>query len=246
MQHVTALLDHIGPWGLLMALAVIFAGAMVQASIGIGLNLFSVGLLVMIDPVFAPGPVLVHSFLLSLIASIGLRRDIEFGALALSIAGVTLGTVLAALLLAWLPREGMPQILGGLIVLAVLITAAGLSVAVSPASIIGATTAAGVMGTIAGAHGAPVALLYQRETPARVRAALLPFFTIANPLAITALAWAGMFGWREFWASVLLVPGLIAGYLAAPLLIRILPPRAIRAGLLAISGLSGLMLLFKG
>jgi uncharacterized membrane protein YfcA len=246
MQHISALLNHIGIVGLLLALAVIFAGAMVQASIGIGLNLFSVGLLVLIDPVFAPGPVLVHSFLLSLIASVGLRRDIRVGELALSIAGVAIGTVLAALLLALVPREGLPQILGGLIVLAVLITAAGLRVAISTGTVLAATAAAGVMGTIAGAHGAPVALLYQREAPSRVRAALLPFFTIANPLAITALAWAGLFGWREFWASVVLVPALIAGYLAAPLLIRILSPPVIRAALLAISAASGLMLVFKG
>lgn len=245
MQHVSALMDHIGVTGLVLALAVIFAGSMVQASIGIGLNLFSVGLLAMIDPVFAPGPVLVHSFLLSVIASVSLRRDIEVRALALSIGGVALGTAFAAVLLAWLPREGMPQILGGLIVLAVLMTAAGLRIVVTPASIVAATAAAGVMGTIAGAHGAPVALLYQRETPQRVRAALLPFFTIANPLAIAALAWAGMFGWREFWASLLLVPALVAGFLAAPLLARTLPPAMIRASLLAISGASGLALLFK-
>lgn len=245
MQHISALLDHIGLTGLLLALAVIFTGAMVQASIGIGLNLFSVGLLVMIDPVFAPGPVLVHSFLLSLIASVGLRRDIEVGALALSIAGVAIGTVLAALLLTVLPRQGLPQVLGGLIVLAVAITAAGFSVRVSPATILCATAAAGVMGTIAGAHGAPVALLYQREAPQRVRAALLPLFTIANPLALGALAWAGLFGWKEFWASVLLLPGLVAGYLAAPVLTRALSPPIIRAALLAISGASGLALLLK-
>jgi uncharacterized membrane protein YfcA len=245
MQHISALLGHIGVTGLVLALAVIFTGAMVQASIGIGLNLFSVGLLVMIDPVFAPGPVLVHSFLLSFIASVGLRRDIEVGALALSIAGVAIGTVIAALLLTVLPRQGLPQVLGGLIVLAVAITAAGFSLRVNSATILGATAAAGVMGTIAGAHGAPVALLYQREAPSRVRAALLPFFTIANPLAIAALAWAGLFGWKEFWASVLLLPGLFAGYLAAPLLIRLLSPRVIRLALLSISAASGVMLLFK-
>jgi uncharacterized membrane protein YfcA len=74
---------------------------------------------------------------------------------------------------------------------------------------------------------------------------LLPFFTVANPLAIAALAWAGLFGWREFWASVLLVPGLVAGFFAAPFLIRTLSPRVIRMALLSISAASGLMLLLK-
>lgn len=246
MQHVSVLFDQIGSTGLVLALLVVFLGSMVQASIGIGLNLFSVGLLVLIHPIFAPGPVLVHSFLLSLAASIRLRRDIEGRTLALSVLGIAIGTVLAAVLLARIGREGLPQILGGMTIVAALLTAAGLKIPVSLASVLGASTAAGIMGTIAGAHGAPVALLYQGEPPSRVRAALLPLFAIANPLALLALGWAGLFGWPEFWASVILLPGLIAGFFAAPLLIRLLPPPTIRIALIAVSGLSGLMLLLKG
>ena len=84
------------------------------------------------------------------------------------------------------------------------------------------------------------------EPPARVRAALLPLFTLANPLSLLGLAWAGLFGWPEVWASVLLLPGLVAGFLAAPLLARIMTAASIRFALIAISGLSGLMLMLKG
>lgn len=245
MQHLSVLFDQIGMTGLLLGLIVVTVGAMVQASIGIGLNLFSVGLLMLIHPVFAPGPVLVFSFLLSLAASIRLHRDIERPTLALSVLGVAIGTVLAALLLMRVGREGLPQILGGLTVLAAVLTAAGLKVPVSPATVLGASAAAGAMGTIAGAHGAPVALLYQGEPPARVRAALLPLFAVANPMALAALGWTGLFGWREFWASVMLLPALVAGYLLAPLLIRVLSPAVIRIALIAISGASGVVLLLK-
>lgn len=246
MQTLSALLDQIGSVGLGLALLVVVIGAMVQASIGIGLNLFSVGLLVMIHPIFAPGPVLVHSFLLSLVASVGLRKDIEGRPLALTVFGVAVGTVLAAVALARIGREGLPQILGALTFVAALLTLLGLKLPVNSASVFGAGTAAGVMGTIAGAHGAPVALLYQGEPPARVRAALLPLFTLANPVSLLGLAWAGLFGWPEFWASVLLLPGLVAGFLAAPLLARLMTAASIRIALIAISGLSGLMLMLKG
>ena len=101
------------------------------------------------------------------------------------------------------------------------------------------------MGAIAGTHGPPIALLYQREAPQRVRAALLPLFAAANPLAIAALLWAHLFGWRELYASILLLPGLAAGYFAAPLLIRVLSPSAIRIALLGVSAVTGLLLLFK-
>lgn len=246
MQGLIQLVGEIGSAGLGLALLVVFVGAMVQASIGIGLNLFSVGLLVLIHPVFAPGPILFYSFLLSLAASVRLRRDIEVVPLIMSIGGVAIGTILAALLLARIGRSGLPQILGAVTVLAAVLTAAGLKVPVTTGTVLAAGMGAGVMGTIAGSHGAPVALLYQGEKPDRVRAALLPLFTIANPLSLAALYAAGLLGWPEIWASLLLLPALIGGFLAAPLLIRILTPVAIRYGLIAVAGLSGVLLVLKG
>ena len=80
----------------------------------------------------------------------------------------------------------------------------------------------------------------------RIRAALLPFFALANPISLVELAAVGMFGWREVYASALLLPGLVAGYLAAPLLMRILSPAAVRVAILLISAASGVALLVKG
>jgi hypothetical protein len=68
----------------------------------------------------------------------------------------------------------------------------------------------------------------------------------ANPIALVALALVGSIGWREVYASVLLLPGLAAGYLAAPLLMRALSPAAVRAAILLISAASGIGLLVKG
>lgn len=246
MTTAFALLHEIGAGNLLLAFGIVAVGAMTQFAIGMGLNLFSVGALALIHPALSPGPVLMLSFLLSVLASLSLRRDIEGRMLAVSAAGLTVGSVIAVVILLWLGAEGLPRALGAIIVAGVALSVAGFSCAVSTRNVLVATTAAGIMGTIAGTHGAPVALLYQREEPRRVRAALLPLFAVANPLALAGLAFAGFFGMRELMASVLLLPGLLAGYLAAPLLVRLLSPAAVRAGLLAISALSGLLLILKG
>lgn len=133
-----------------------------------------------------------------------------------------------------------------LVLVAVAITAAGISVPLSVGSILLASGVAGVMGTVAGVHGPPIALLYQRETPARIRSALLPFFVFANALSLLALAAIGMLGWRELGAAAILVPGLVLGYLASPWLMRIMSAGAIRALILAISAASGIALMVKG
>jgi uncharacterized protein len=242
---VGALVDQIGSTGLALAILAMFVGAAAQASIGMGLNLFAVGILALIHPVLVPAPVLVLSFLLSIAANARLHRDIAWREVGLSVVGLVGGTLLAALVLVLISTDQLPRLFGALIVAGVVITALGGRLPITGRAIVAASTAAGAMGTIAGVHGPPIALLYQRETPARIRAALLPFFSAANSISLVALAAVGLFGWREIYASVLLLPGLVAGYLAAPLVIRVLSPATVRAAILLISAASGLALLVK-
>ena len=243
---MSELIESIGPAGLTIAILAMFCGAAAQAAIGMGLNLFNVGILALIDPVFVPGPVLVHSFLLSLAASIRLRRDINLSELAISVVGLLAGTLLATITLALISTEHLPRLFGALILAGVAITAIGMQIPLNQTTIFSASAAAAAMGTIAGAHGPPIALIYQREAPSRIRAALLPFFALANPISLVGLAVVGMFGWREVYASALLLPGLVGGYLAAPLLMRLLSPASVRAAILLISAASGIALMVKG
>ncbi len=238
--------DTLSIASLVLALLATAAGAAAQAAIGMGFNLFAVPLLALIDPVFVPGPVLIHGFLLSIAVSWRLRADINMHELGISVCGLLAGTAVAAIGLSLLSAESLPRVFGGLVLAAVAITAAGVSVRLSTASILVASGAAGVMGTVAGVHGPPIALLYQRESPARIRSALLPFFVFANALSLLALAGIGMLGWREVGAAAMLVPGLALGYLASPWLIRLMSAPTIRAFILAISAASGLALIVKG
>jgi uncharacterized protein len=240
------LVDLIGPAGLAVATLAMFFGAAAQASIGMGLNLFTIGILALINPVFVPGPVLVHSGLLSVMASVRLRRDISVDELAVSMAGLVAGTGFAVIVLTLISTEFLPRLFGVLIVAGVIVTAAGMAIPPKPSTILAASAAAGIMGTLAGAHGPPIALVYQRESPRRIRAALLPFFAIANPISLVGLAVVGLFGWREIQASILLLPGLVAGYVAGVLLMPYLNAKFVRAGILLISAASGIALVIKG
>jgi uncharacterized membrane protein YfcA len=240
------LVDTLGIVGLTLGLIATAAGAAAQAAIGMGFNLFAAPLLALIDPVFVPGPILMHGFLLSIVASWRLRADINVREVGISACGLLGGTAIAAIGLSLLDPASLPRVFGGLVLVAVGITAAGGSVPLSVGSILVASGVAGVMGTVAGVHGPPIALLYQRETPARIRSALLPFFVFANALSLLALASIGMLGWREVAAAALLVPGLAVGFLASPWLVRVMSPGAIRASILAISAASGLALMIRG
>jgi uncharacterized membrane protein YfcA len=239
-------IDTLGIANLILGLIATALGAAAQAAIGMGFNLFAAPLLALIDPIFVPGPVLIHGFLLSIAASWRLRADIDVREVGISACGLLAGTAIAAVGLSLLNPASLPRIFGLLVLGAVGIAAAGVSVPLSVGSILVASGIAGIMGTVTGVHGPPIALLYQRETPARVRSALLPFFVFANALSLLALAAIGMLGWREVAAAALLVPGLVVGFLASPWLIRVMSPGAIRISILAISAASGLALFVKG
>jgi hypothetical protein len=184
-----------------LANLLIAAGAAAQASIGMGLNLFAVPLLALIDPAYVPGPVLVHGFLLSCLASARLRESIDVQQLGLALIGLVGGTVAAAMLLVWVATEQLPRLLGLFVLLAVALSAAGYRIAPTTRTLLAASSAAGVMGIIAGAHGPPIALLFQHQSPSRIRGVLLPFFVFSNPIALAALAVIGKFGWREIYVS---------------------------------------------
>lgn len=240
------MIDTLGIAGLVLGLVATALGGAAQAAIGMGFNLFAAPLLALVDPVFVPGPILIHGLLLSIAASWRLRADINLREVGISVCGLIAGTAIAAIGLSLLNPASLPRLFGVLVLVAVAITAAGISVPLSVGSILLASGVAGVMGTVAGVHGPPIALLYQRETPARIRSALLPFFVFANALSLLALAAIGMLGWRELGAAAILVPGLVLGYLASPWLMRIMSAGAIRALILAISAASGIALMVKG
>jgi uncharacterized protein len=229
-----------------LANLIIAAGAAGQAAIGMGLNLFAIPLLALIDPVYVPGPVLVHGFLLSCLASLRLRESIDVSELGLSLIGLVAGTAAAALFLVWLGAEHLPRLMGFFILVAVGLSVAGYHIEPTTRTLLVASWASGVMGIVAGAHGPPIALLYQGQSPSRIRSILLPFFAFSNPIALGALFVIGKFGWRELYVSALLLPGLAAGYLASSWLSQLVSARTIRACLLAISGISGVALVFKG
>ena len=203
-------------WTTLLAILAAAFGAATQAAIGFGLNLFLVPVLAFIDPVFVPVPILFLSFLLSVAASYRLRSAIDWRALGTSTGGLLVGTLLAATLLTVISAGTLPRLFGGLVVLAVLIPAIGVSVPLTWRSLLAAGCVAGVLGTIAGLHGPPMALLYQRESGTRVRAAVLPFLVTANGISLLALTAIGVVGPPHLLATFLLLPGVAGGFLTAP------------------------------
>ncbi|MFN3210984.1 MAG: sulfite exporter TauE/SafE family protein [Roseovarius sp.] len=227
---------------LLAVTGVIAIGAASQAAIGMGLNLFAIPLLLLIDPVYAPGPVLVASFALSFMALWRVPARVDRGELTVAILGLVAGTALAGIVAVLVDPAGLTRLLGLFVVLGVGLALSGWSAPLTRATLLAAGGGAGFLGTIAGVHAPPIALLYQGMAPDRVRGAILTFVGLGNAFSIIALVLVGRFGTDQIVATLLLFPGVLIGLWAAPMLAGRIDARTLRLAVLGVSAVSGLIL----
>ncbi len=187
-------------------------GATVQGSVGFGLSLAAVPLLILIDPRLVPGPVLCVAIVLTLLLSLREHRSIDLAGVGWALAGRLPGTVLGAAALVALPRQQLSVAFGGLVLLAVLLSALPLRVHPTPARLAAAGLLSGFMGTTAAIGGPPVALLLQHAPGARLRGTLSGFFLVGASVSLLALIVVERFGVRELLLALVLLPGILLGF----------------------------------
>jgi len=235
----------LSPITIASAFAIMTAAAAIQAMVGMGIALIAVPLLALVEPGFVPGPVLMSSLILTLAMAYRGRRELESRDLGWSVAGLAIGTAIGAALLSYLHGPSLPRIFGALILVGVAITASGVRFTPSPRAFVLAGTASGVMGTMVGTHGPPIALVLQNARPSTIRAMLGAYFTVAGAGAVAALAMVGLFGQRELFMSAILLPGVGAGFLAAQMFGHFVAGRLMRVAILTVSAAGGVMLLLR-
>lgn len=199
-------------------------GAVVQGSIGFGLSLVAVPILILIDPRLVPGPVLCVAILLTMLLAHRERRSIDLAGVGWALVGRMPGTVAGATALALMPRDGLGLIFGSLVLAAVLMSAFRFRVVPKPWSLAVAGLLSGFMGTTVAIGGPPMALLLQHAPGARLRGTLSGFFMVGASVSLLALIIIGRFGWSELALAGILAPGIVLGFLVsgrtAPLLDR--------------------------
>lgn len=218
--------------------AVMAASAILQGAVGFGLGLLAIPFLIHLDIRFVPGPLLVAALTLHMLV---LRRDrsgVDSSGLAMLLSGRLLGTIPAALLLAWIPLESMKLLLAGVVLVGALMGVLHSGGHPTRPVLFAAGAASGFMATTAGLGGPPVALVYQRETGLRLRGTLAAYFIIGTVVSLSALAAAGRFGTEELRLAFLLIPGTVLGFVMSHRAAAYLDGGYTRRAVLAVSVLA--------
>jgi uncharacterized membrane protein YfcA len=230
---------------LILAMLIVAVGSALQAATGMGMALFAAPLLALIDPAFVPGPALCAVVALSAAVAWRERGAIDRPILLTALFGLAAGSVIGAVLLLLLTGRDLGQVFAVLILAAVVLSLAGLHIRTSTLALLIGGAASGVLGTMSGVHGPPIALLLQHEPPDRLRATLCAFFAVGGLISVLALAAAGMFGLDKIGLALELLPGVALGFAVAPVFARHIDRGRARAAVLAISALAALALLLR-
>ena len=219
-------------------------GAALQSSVGYGLGLVVIPILVLIDPGFIPGAVLITAFSLSTLIILREKRSLNFSGLQWAIAGRVVGAFIAAWLITMISQDTLILISGFFVLFSVVITARGLRVAASRFNLGIAGALSGIMGTLASIGGPPMALVYQHESGARIRTSLSGFFIVGALISVFTLTLAGRFGLHEVQLGLALVPGTIIGFLGSFLELPWLDGKYTRPAVLLVATISALIVIF--
>ena len=135
--------------------------------------------------------------------------------------------------------------LGVLVLLGVLLTAAGFRLRPSPRLLTGAGMLSGIMGTTASIGGPPIALVYQYASGPRIRGTLSAFFLIGIVMSITGLWLIGRFGRLEILLGMGLLPGVLSGFVISHWTSGALDRHYLRIGVLVLSATAGVIVILK-
>ena len=235
----------LNPWVAIVCVAIVFTGAALQASIGVGLGLLAAPTLSMIDPAFIPGALTVCVVPLTVGMTIREHTHIDRSGISRAVPGRFLGVVIGAWLVSNMGQGGIAVVVGLSVLLAVVGSLTGLHFAPSQRNLFIAGTASGFSGTVAGVGGPPMALTYQHSDPRTLRATLATFNTIGSTFTIPSLAIAGVIGRRELQLAAMLVPGVLLGLWIGQFTIARLPPERVRPFVLVACAGSALVLLVR-
>lgn len=228
-----------------MGMVAVFVGSIIQGSTGLGFGMVAAPILLIMDPVFVPGPLLVLAMLVSLLMVFREWKNINFTGLSMALGGRVPGTILAAIAFSAIPIALYGIIFGVMILAAVTLSVTRWHFVSSSRNLVIAGFASGFMGTLTSVGAPPMALAYQNEAADVIRSTMAAFFTIGALVSIGALFLIGGFSVDHIFVSAVFIPPLLVGFRVSSLVVKKLNKKAVRLSMLSLSGASAILLIVR-
>ncbi|WP_456441943.1 sulfite exporter TauE/SafE family protein [Caldithrix abyssi] len=221
-----------------------FVGSMLQGSIGFGLGPFAVPLLVLIDPAFVPAPLLLVALVLTSLMFVRERSAVRFEEFSFAAIGRIIGSIIGAYFLTIFPAQHLKPLFAFLVIIAVILSVAGIKLALNRKNLISVGVVSGFMATVAAIGGAPMALVFQRESGPKIRGTLAAIFILGTIVSLASLAIVGKFTLADVHRALWLLPGVLLGFFFSNKTARIFDRGYLRPAILTLTTLAAMAIIF--
>lgn len=227
----------------ILAIAAVAGGAIVQGSVGVGLSLVAASPLVAIDPTFIPGPLLIVGQIVGVRHLIVEGRHIDWQAFRHALWGLPVGLAAGFAVLEFVPEAVRTVLIGALVAGSALVLLAGFRLRQTRRTeIAGGLTCS--FGAIAAAlPGAPLGICFSEMRPPVLRSTSSAYIAVVGGVGLGLLVASGNFGLHELRLVGYLVPGMFIGLAISRLVRPFLDRNWFRPAVLTVALAGGLALI---
>lgn len=233
--------------GVIAALAaVVLVAAFVQGTTGVGFALIAAPVVGILRPGLLPVFLLVLMIPLNVYVAWRERDRLDHRGAGWITAGRLAGTLGGIWVLLAVPMDRLNLLIGVSTVLAALAGLAAPAFRPGRGALLVAGVVTGVTETSTGVGGPPLALVYQHQPAAVLRATVAVCFLVGEVISLVLLAATGRATGAQFGTALLLLPALALGALLSRWVHHRLDGRLMRALVLAFALASGVLVMLHG
>ena len=236
----------VAPSAFLALFVAVAVGALVQGTIGFGINVIAAPIAAVVQPDALPAAMIVLALPMTAGSAYRERGHIDRAGVYFTTLGRLPGAALGGWAVSLLPPESLATWIGAFVVVAALMSILSSNLPVTPLSSALVGAVAGVMGTMSSVGGPPLALLYQREPGPVLRSTLGATFLIGSLLSLAALAVAGRVEPWHWTLGLALTPAVAAGLLASHGLRARVDAGRLRPAVVGFACAAGLAVMIRG
>jgi uncharacterized membrane protein YfcA len=233
------------PLELSAALALVVVGSVIQGSIGFGLAAVVAPVLLLVNKIFLPGPMLFAAMLLNALIAYRDRHFTEWSEVGVGTSGRIVGMLPAAVAIKFMSAPAYDLLFSLAVLAGVIISLAGWHFRLTLRNLFYTAIGSGFVSTVSAVGGPPMALVYQHEEAPKIRGTLNTIFTLGTPISLFGLWWAGKFGRPEIIVGLLLMPAILCGFALSRYTAGRLPESSTRPAVLALSAATAIIVMIR-
>jgi uncharacterized membrane protein YfcA len=231
---------------ILVALAAVLIGSLVQGTIGFGLNLFAAPFIAIVIPEAVPVTIVLVAWPVGAVAALREHHALDRVALPWLLAAAVPGTLVGLAIVSRADTSTLAIIVGAVTVLGVALSLRAPRIEVNRLTATLAGLVGNITGTAAGVGGPPVALIYQHHRGPTVRATLGVFFAVSATLSVVGYAVTGEITADRALLALALVPAMGVGLWASRHFHHLVDRRWLRPAMLTMCAIAGTAASFRG